>query len=172
MTDTNPTDNPKPDDQPHSLTNDTDDPELTFNDPDDYHRARRLKQIHRARERVQDARLEYSEAWNEKEHQVAKRVLATTVTSYVDELLPLLRHSDTDDPLDNPDVKTERLWHDLEQFATMGGRYPPGSNPPGDREGGDLAAAPHLMTVFRLTNHALSDLRPLIEEEETTEWEV
>jgi hypothetical protein len=181
MTDTNPTDTTDTD--APTMTSDDDAPELHFADPDDYHRTRRLKQIHQAREAVRRRRDDYNAAENKTQQGIRLQRLAGAVTAYVDELLPLLEASDADDPLtptDN-DLDNDRnphrvaipdKWVSLHTYATVRGCLPK-DHPKQSSFVNTAAAVPQAhIAVFRAANALLADLRPMIEEEETDEWEV
>jgi hypothetical protein len=181
MTDTNPTDTTDTD--APTMTTDDDAPELHFADPDDYHRTRRLKQIHQAREAVRRRRDDFNASGNSKQQRIRLKRLAAAVAAYVDELLPLLDASDADDPLAPTDddlgddrnphrVGVPDEWVSLHTYAAVRGSVPD-DHPKASTFDTTSAAVPQAhIAVFRAANALLADLRPMIEEEETTEWEV
>jgi hypothetical protein len=181
MTDTNPTDTTDTD--APTMTNDDDAPELHFADPDDYHRTRRLKQIHQAREAVRRRRDDFNASGNSKQQRIRLKRLAAAVAAYVDELLPLLDASDADDPLAPTDddlgddrnphrVGVPDEWVSLHDYAAASGRLRDDHPKQSPFNRTRAATARTHIAVFRAANALLADLRPMIEEEETTEWEV
>lgn len=138
-----------------------DQPDLALADPEDYHRSRRLKEIHRARERVHDVvqELEISESDGSAVYVHSITELAHAVAMYATELRPLMEQLDLDDEaLELP----EFAYHDdVIHFTQSMGLT-------GDGPARRMAS----MKVFQKCNAVLADAKPLIETDETDEWEV
>jgi hypothetical protein len=127
-------------------------------DPDDYHEAQRLREIHEARRHVHKVHRDLDHYTASKNHTRQRASLAGAVSAYIYELLPLLKAADVDISL--PDGMP---WPDLEHFAVAGGSIP---------DENDYAGYKMSMAVFNQTNGALAELKPLISEEENDTWDV
>lgn len=143
---------------PEYLEPDPEDDELLLADPDDYHQAQRLREIHDARRHVHKV-IRNIERWSvSKRHAKQQRNLTDAVIAYYTELEPLIRRSNTkiklphDFPFDTAD-----------QFATTLGTHPEEGQPAGYNES---------QLVFRKLNQFLAEVKPLIEQDDTDEWEV
>jgi hypothetical protein len=128
-------------------TTDAEDAQLLLADPDDYHRSQRLKQIHDARRKVHDTTHQSNDI----------REVKNAVVLYGIELLPLIRDTDFDTSL--PDGLA---WDSIGGYITRHGEVPRG----------ETNYLNYHMIVFQRLNDALAEVRPLIEEDETDEWEV
>ena len=102
-------------------------------DPDDYNRTQRFKQIHRGRERVSDfiSKMELVKHGNSHYKPKSANRLAYLVSLYILELEPLIMQSDFDDSQLVPD---DLPFDSLLQFASTLGTVPSdtpgGSTPP------------------------------------------
>jgi hypothetical protein len=145
MTDTDAT---TTDTDPEPLdTTDADDAQLLLADPDDYHRAQRLREIHQARRQVHTA-------INADGGTDTTDVRNATVL-YALEVLPLIHGTDFDTDL--PDALP---WDSIERYVDAFGTYD--GRPTLNYHG----------FVFQRLNAALAAVRPLIEEDSTDTWEV
>jgi hypothetical protein len=131
-------------------------------DPDDYHRRQRLKEIHKARQRVGKTMGNLDEAPKRGVGEEQRRELAYAASLYVAELEPIIEDTDADD-----DLPDNWPWDTLGDFADNLGRLP-------DDHHLDTQYLPkaNTMKIYRICNQILADVKPLIEDEETTEWEV
>lgn len=138
------------------------DTDLDLVDTEDYHRKQRLKEIHKARQRVHEKIHGFGRAAKLKEGRYQRRQLAEAASMYVTELETIMEHTDVDTSL--PD---RYPWDDVQAFADALGYIPKDY----DHE---MKYAPKQdsVLVFRTCNRVLSDLKPLIKEDENTEWEV
>lgn len=141
---------------------DTDQPEIDLADPDDYHRTQRLKEIHRARQRVHKAIDGFDYPDKGSDARAQRQRLAYAVSMYVSELENVI--SDTDADASLPD---HYPWSDVQQYADTLGYIPADF----DHET-NYAPKRDSIQVFRKCNRILADLKPLIEQQEDTEWEV
>lgn len=136
-------------------------PEIDLADPDDYHRTQRLKEIHKARQRVHTTMdgFDYPKAKKEK---VQRQQLAYAVSMYVTELENVITDADASTSL--PD---RYPWDNVQQYADTLGVVP-------DDHPHPFTYSPKQdsVQVFRTCNSVLADVKPLIEESEDTEWEV
>lgn len=139
---------------------DTEDAEILLADPDDYHETQRLREIHEARrkvtEQVRDLEINETSGSGIYVHSITRLSHATAV--YANELLPLMEQADTEPP-ELPD----KCPHDTvyEYAASMGM----------DKDGEPVSPT-YSMAVFRACNNFLSDVKPLITEDDTDKWEV
>jgi len=140
-------------------TDSTDDepPELLVNDPDDYHETQRIREIHESRREVHKTLREIERFTQTEEHEKQKCALADAVSAYVMELEPLMHAIGYDDEL------AGLPWDSIGHYTTLLGARP---------DNQDMASYQHTMAVFRTANSFLSEVKPLITEEKTTEWEV
>lgn len=143
------------------------DSDIELADPDDYHRRQRLKEIHKARQRVHKVIDSFEDAEYLSEGRQQRRELAYAVSMYVTELEPLI------DDLD-ADVSLADHWpyDDILGFADTLGRYPKDFNP--DSKPDEMKYTPkhNTIQVFRICNRVLTDVKPLITDDDTDEWEV
>lgn len=139
---------------------DGDEAELLIADPDDYHETQRLREIHEARREVQRVHREADHFARDEEHSKQQADLAAAVSSYIYELLPLIKIADWDDELADG-----LAWASLEAYATTTGMKPA-------ENGYERAAYQESMTVFAEANAFLAEVKPLIQEEDTDTWEV
>lgn len=140
-------------------TVDTEEARLLINDPDDYHEAQRLREIHEARRDVRTTLKKIERYANKDEHRRQRMALADAVSFYISELEELLDATGYDDSMD----RTE--WPSLRFYATTMGRRRPDSD-------GAMAGYEESMYVYRQANQFLASVKPLITEEEETEWTV
>lgn len=143
-------------------TTDAEDAEVLLADPDDYHQAQRLKQIHRARQRVHETLDEIDRYTTSSEHQRQKIALADAVTAYISELEPLMLKMDYDTSLEGGP------WDDLRQYCDLLGYHAPVE---ADTKT-EIASYHASMQIFRQANGFLSEVKPLLTEKENNEWEV
>lgn len=154
----------KPDPDPEDTE---EEPDIELADPDDYHRRQRLKEIHQARQRVHKVMDSFEDTQYISEGRQQRRELAYAVSMYVTELEPLIDDLDADVSL--PD---HWPWNDILQFADALGHYPKDSNPPEKPDKLKYQAKRDTIQVFRICNRVLADVKPLITDDETDEWEV
>lgn len=133
--------------------------ELTvdLNDPDDYHRRQRLKEIHDTRRHVHKAlrKLDSHGARREIDNQHFK--LRNAVALYAIELEPLIKQlDDFDTSLPDP-----LPWDSIGEYTDLLGYQ--------KTKRGSINA--HTI-VFQRLNKALAEVKPLIEEDDSDEWEV
>lgn len=146
---------------------DTDDEEIEdvpareLQDPDDYHRRQRLKEIHRRRSQVHKTFDEMDFYTSDDEHNRNQLKLGIVVTTYIAELEPLIDKTEA-----SPELPDGLPWDDVTEFANRnGGHY--------DDDGNHTTPSYEAcMIVFRACNKYLADVKPLIEEDNTDEWEV
>lgn len=138
-----------------------DEPTTELQDPDDYHKRQRLKEIHRARQnvvdKVDDLDIPDNHPNNVYTYSMAELAYATAV--YIHELLPLIEGANvTESDIRLPDSHPH---DDLAHFAFSMGKH--------DQE----AVRPtKSMAAFRVANSTLADVKPLVEEDDADEWEV
>jgi len=149
----------EPDAEPVDTT-DTEDAEILLADPDDYHETQRLREIHEARREVleQARNMDINEKSGSGIYVYSLTELSHTVAMYVNEVLPLMRQSGTDPP-ELPDACEHDTVFD---FAASMGMDSDGSPAP----------PTHSLAAFRACNEFLADVKPLITEDDTDEWEV
>lgn len=135
-----------------------DDGELLVVDPDDYHEAQRLREIHDARREVHRVHRDIDHYTNDGEHYRQRANLAQAVSAYIYELLPALRAAGVDTSL-----QSKLKWDNLEAFATAGGR---------DFDEGEYPSYQTSMVVFSAANRAFAELKPLVQTDEDDTWEV
>lgn len=141
-------------------TTDSEDADILLADPEDYHRTQRLREIHEARRTVHEVLREIDAYTGRSEHNSQKGKLAHAVTAYITELEPLIHQADVDETL--PEGYP---WDTLSEYADMMGYHEKDG-------GGEIAGYHRTMFVFRRANTILSEIKPLLTEEETREWEV
>lgn len=145
---------------------DADEVQLLVNDPDDYHETQRLREIHEARREVHKTLRDIDRYAPHKDHCRQRMALADAVTAYITELEPLIRATDWEDELD------ESHWGSLSGFATVMGRLPEPVDSANSRGQYHTASYEASMYIFRQANQFLDEVKPLVEEETKTEWEV
>jgi hypothetical protein len=135
--------------------------ETSLTDPDDYHHRQRLKEIHQRRQQVAK-HLDKSEPFtSNKEHNQQKGKLANAVALYIAELEPIEKRTDAE-----IELRDKLPWDDAAEFADKMGHLD-------DGDGGiSVAGYGQSHAVYRACNEFLAEVKPLIEEEENTEWEV
>jgi hypothetical protein len=143
-------------------TTGTEEAEVFLADPDDYHQSRRLKEIHTAREHVHK-QVRTMDVPDEGDGSLYKREvqeLSQAVAMYAAELLPLAYQLGMDEAgeIDLPD----RHCHD--HLAETASRMGMGNDGPMSRN--------ECMAAFRLCNSILGAVKPMIEKDESNEWEV
>lgn len=136
---------------------DAEDADLLINDPDDYHETQRIREIHTARREVHKTLREIDRFTTTEEHERQKTALADVVSAYVIELEPLMHATGYNGELSG------LPWNTVGHYAALLGAHPD------DRE---ISPYEHSMAVFRTANKFLSEVKPLVTEKETTEWEV
>jgi hypothetical protein len=152
--------------QPDTEDTEQDEP-LALADPDDYHRAQRLKEIHQARQEVHKKLRGFERPKRFDEGKGQRMELAYAVSAYVSELEPLIDDLDADISL--PD---HWAFDDILQYADALGVHPSGYNPDELPDKLDYSPKRNSMQVFRRCNEILADVKPLIEEDDNNEWEV
>lgn len=142
---------------------DRDEADVLLADPDDYHQAQRLRQIHRARQNVHDTYREIQRFATGSDHNRQKMDLADAVTAYIAELEPLMNATDN-----VPDFDYDKApWEDVLDYATN-----IGWKTDEDNKSQEMATYGESMRIFRYCNEFLAEVKPLVEPDETDEWEV
>jgi hypothetical protein len=132
-------------------------PGTTLADPDDYHRRQRLKEIHQRRQRVVKV-LDDMDPWTgSDEHNRQQLNLAHAVALYVAELEPVAERTD-----ESIELRDALPWDDAAEYADKMGYH-------GEQE---IPGYQQSNAVYRACNRFLADVKPLIEPDEQTEWEV
>jgi hypothetical protein len=137
---------------------DQDEAQLLLADPEDYHEAQRLREIHEARREVRTVLTGLDTYTETSEHRSQKGALAAAITAYIAELEPLIVATGYDDSL-----RDGLPWRNLRAFADAMGFVPEENGRPGYNV---------QMAVFREANSFLAEVKPLLEEEDTDTWEV
>jgi hypothetical protein len=151
---------------------DTDDAEeqreIDLADPDDYHRRQRLKEIHKARQRVHKVIDDFEKANRLKKGNEQRRKLAFAVSMYVSELETII--TDTDADVSLPE---HYPYDDVLAYADSLGRIPADFDRPDSwPEKMKHTPQPNSVQVFRVCNKVLADVKPLITDDDADEWEV
>lgn len=139
-------------------TTDAEDAAVMLADPDDYHDAQRLREIHQARRRVAKGLEEADRRKDGKVENSQTRKLGDVLAIYVMELLPICERAGLDTTL-----RDRSPWEDLEDYADSLGTHP--------KEGTVPTLRAHGWT-YRKCNALLAEIKPLIVEDDTNEWEV
>jgi hypothetical protein len=139
-------------------TTDGDEAEVMLADPDDYHQAQRLREIHKARREVHNVFTDIDTYTDENTHNNQRGRLAHAVTAYLVELQPIFRQADVDTSLPN-----KAGWPNFQSFITATG-YKPGLD--------EYASYQAAMSVFEIANQRFAEVKPLVEPDETDEWEI
>jgi hypothetical protein len=149
-------------------TEEPEDREIDLADPDDYHRRQRLKEIHQARQRVHKVIDDFERAKQPREKRQQNRELCHAVAMYIAELEPIIEDVATDVTL------PERYpWDDAPDFAHKMGVVPDSWEPPEDYDHNpDYSPKATSLHIFRICNRVLSDVKPLITDDDADEWEV
>jgi hypothetical protein len=135
-------------------------PEIDLADPDDYHRRQRLKEIHKCRQRVHKT-LDSTDRYTRlSEHKKQTNSLIDAVALYIAELEPLIERTEA-----SPELPESIPWDTVTEYADKLGSY----MDDGQHEKAHYA---HSLKVFRACNRYLAEVRPIIEENDTDEWEV
>ncbi|QLH82793.1 hypothetical protein [Halosimplex pelagicum] len=137
-------------------TEEIEDDTLALADPDDYHRSQRLREIHKARRNVHDTLNSIERFNSSSDHSRQQLNLADAVSLYASELLPPATDADLDTTL--PDAVP---WDTLEEYARLLGHG----------KDADVTYQHHNI-IFQECNRLLADLKPLIEDNDSDEWEV
>lgn len=137
---------------------DSEEAEVLLADPDDYHRSQRLREIHKARRQVHDCFTSMETYTSGNTHSNQRGELAHAVSAYLIELLPIFRQTDTDTSL--PD---KLPWRSFNDYVTT-----TGFNPTTDEYGTYQDA----MIVFETANQRFAEVKPLVEPDESDEWEI
>jgi hypothetical protein len=128
-------------------TTDAEDAEILLADPDDYHQTQRLREIHEARRNVHKSL---------RGKDIEPHEIQYAVAAYGVELQPLMRKVEF-----NTDLPDTLPWDDIDAYL--------------DRFGGHNEPTNYVnyhTFVFRRLNALLADVKPLLEEDDTDEWEV
>jgi hypothetical protein len=137
---------------------DAEETEVLLADPDDYHQSQRLREIHKARRKVHDKFTNIDTFTEDDIHSNQKGQLAHAVAAYVVELLPIFRQTDTNTALPHP-----LPWDTLGEYVTTTGFKPD------EREYCGYQVS---MSVFETANQRFAEVKPLVEPDETDEWEI
>ena len=137
---------------------DSEEAEVLLADPDDYHRSQRLREIHKARRNVHDCFTGMKTWAAQDEHNNQRGELAHAVTAYVVELLPIFRQTDTDTSLPDP-----LAWESFAEYVTSTGY---------NRVKEEYAVYQESMMVFETANQRFAEIKPLVEPDESDEWEI
>lgn len=137
---------------------DSDEAEVLLADPDDYHRSQRLREIHKARRQVHDCFTSMETYTSGNTHSNQRGELAHAVSAYLIELLPIFRQTDTDTSLPEP-----LPWPDFKNYTTT-----TGYRTDNDEYCGYQAS----MMVFETANQRFAEVKPLVEPDESDEWEI
>lgn len=151
-----------PDDPEPVDTTDAEDAQLLVADPDDYHEAQRLREIHEARRNIvqQISEMEINESDGSSVYAYEVTRLANLVAVYAMELSPLIRQAGLADH-DNVTLP-DRLPHDsIFHYASAMGMT-----------NGEPSEITYSMHIFERCNTLLAEMKPLVSEEEANEWEV
>ena len=132
--------------------------EAVLADPDDYHRSQRLRQIHKARDKVHQHFTSFDTYTGEATHNNQKGRLAYAITAYVIEILPILRQTDTSIAL-----PPQLPWDTFSEYVTTTGH---------DYERDEYGSYQEAMMVFELANQRFAEIKPLVETDETDEWDI
>lgn len=149
-----------PDPEPVEST-DRKDADVLLADPEDYHNAQRLREIHEARRNVHTVLNEIEMYTSSKDHIEQKHRLANAVAAYLAELEPLVHQTDHDLEYEDDTLP----WDSALEYASTLGQY---------NEDGDLEVVGYTrsMHTFQMANQFLAEVKPLITEDDTDEWEV
>jgi hypothetical protein len=147
----------QPDPDTAEDTTEEDRPNVELTDPDDYHRKQRLKTIHRRRRHVHTVIEDLERFASTDDHERQRLRLADAVTAYAAELEPLTLRTDN-----QPEVPDWVPWEDVNQYTMSMGQAPEGES----------VTYQHHVAVFRTFNRYLAEVKPLIEEDDSDEWEV
>jgi len=145
------------DGEPIESVND-DEANVLLADPDDYHQSQRLREIHSARRKVHEVFTSMDTYTADTEHNNQRGRLAHAVTAYVVELLPIFRQTEVSTALP---PKLE--WDTLGEYVTTTGY---------DRTADEYAGYQASMFVFEQANQRFAEVKPLVEPDETDEWEI
>lgn len=124
-----------------------------LDDPEDYHRRERLREIHQARQKVGDA-LTDMDIGGSKGYSISKPDIAHfnhCVALYIQELRTLMSDARTDDDL--TELPDDFTHDDVRDFAGSLGRKPDSFEP---------ASIYEAMQVYNQGNHILATVQPLI----------
>jgi hypothetical protein len=132
---------------------------LALADPDDYHRSQRLKEIHKRRQQVNSVLDEIERYTKTDQHNLQTLDLADAVTAYVAELEPVILKTE-----ESPNLPDAMPWDSVHEYADLMGHTPP--------EYDDAASYNEHYRVFRACNQYLAQVKPLLEEDGTDQWEV
>jgi len=139
-------------------TTDSDDAEVMLADPDDYHQAQRLREIHQARREVHNVFTSIDTWTDDDTHNNQRGKLSHAVTAYLVELQPVLRQADVDTSFPH-----HLPWDSFAEYVTATGIR---------RDDGEYAGYQASMAVFELANKRFAKVKPLVEPDDADEWEV
>lgn len=145
-------------------TTTAEDAQLLLADPDDYHRAQRLRDIHAARRDVRRVLNEIVRYVSDSDHHRQQLNLSDAVTAYISELEPLIEATDYDDSLERGP------WDNLRHYADLMGRYPEDARD--SRQKNQQAGYEVSTYIYRQCNSFLAEVKPLMEPEDNDTWEV
>jgi hypothetical protein len=94
----------------------TDEPTIVVDDPDDYHRTKKIESIHRARKRVHDIRANNPAPAQSDQISAHKTALARAVADFGTELIPLIEDGMDTGTLDQDDLDAghANVWEFVE----------------------------------------------------------
>lgn len=151
---------------------------FTVQDPEDYQKTRRLKQIHRTKREVLKIRRkreeliqDYDNVFRKSGLEMYKQKLATAVSQYGSELYPLVQQGREKGVLDERHLRTQVHGDapvvDVIEFIHSDGSI--------EYQGDTITPPEHAtMDVYRQLNQILTELGLglEIEEEQATDWEI
>jgi hypothetical protein len=137
---------------------DGDEAEVMLADPDDYHQAQRLREIHQARRQVHKEFTDIDPYTKEADHATQRGQLGHAVTAYLVELLPVFRDAGIDTSLPHA-----LPWDNFGEYVTTTG-FRPGEN--------EYCGYQSSMIVFETANQRFAEVKPLVESDDPDEWEV
>jgi len=140
---------------------DAEDQEVLLADPDDYHRAQRLRTIHERRRRVHKVMDEIDRYTSTGQHNNQKRALADAVVAYIAEVETVLRDADIE-----VELPEKYPFESPDHFATNLGAY---TDEHGERQ---ISSYNTSIFMFRQVSNAFSEVKPLIEPDDSNEWDV
>lgn len=164
----------QPEDAEPVGTTDGEDAQLLLADPDDYHRAQRLREIHKARRKANQARREAQDKFNDVRHTHRRNHRAAHVAKHVHqyavELEPLIRATDG-----TAQWRDELPWDTFDDYMDRLG-YVKHNSPAalGDKEKGRTypPMTEYTIKVMRWLNRRLADIEPIIQEDKNDSWEI
>lgn len=138
---------------------DAEDKEVLLADPDDYHRAQRLREIHERHRRVYRV-LDEIERMSSN-HTKQKLNLADAVAAYIAEVEQILHDADRE-----VELPENFPFENIDHYATNIGEYY-------DEDGNHTIASYRVsLSMFRRVKNTFEKVKPLIEPDDADEWDV